>query len=144
MGCLLWIFVRKGTDCLIDWYLFPLDLDKGHNHMNTQHETKTMWVRVTKITQWQRNRTKGLFVFTGGVLNRVQWMYTHNIHINMTTHINMFMGIHIHSHIYTHVHVHMDYAVPSDPIQMQSVILKFQTCELVFQVHSRHLFNINP
>ena len=67
----------SNADWLIDLY-FPWF---GQGAQSYEHTTwnKTMknnvkWIGVTKITQWRRNRTKGLFVFTGGVFKRVQWV----------------------------------------------------------------------
>ena len=131
---LLWpvVSLHKGTEIfLIDWHLFPLIQTRSTiiwTHNMKQNQWKTMWIGTTKITQWKRNRTKALSVFTSGVFNEVQWVYIHNIHTNMTTHIDMFMGIYIHSHIHIPCACPygLYYAVPSDPIQMQSVILKFK------------------
>ena len=91
------------TDWLIDWSLFPLIQTRSTiiwTYNMKQKLWKTMWIRVTQITQWNRNRTKGLFVFAGHVFIRIQWLYIHNMHSNMTTQIDMLMGIYIHSHVH--------------------------------------------
>ena len=98
-------FTRQSASLiwLIDWSLFPLIQTRSTiiwTHNMKQKQWKPKWIWVTKITQWKRNRTEGLFVFTGWVVNSVQWVCIHNIHTNMATHIDMFMGICIHSHIH--------------------------------------------
>ena len=114
------------TDWLIDWSLFPLIQTRSTIiwiYNMKQKLWKTMWIRVTQITQWNRNRTKGLFVFAGHVFIRIQWLYIHNVHSNMTTHIDMLKGIYIHSHTYTHVHIYMDSIMQIHLIQYRCSLL---------------------
>ena len=118
---------------LIDLY-FPSFRQgaQSYEHTTWNKTLKTMWIRVMKITQSKRNRTKGLFVFTGGVFNGVQWVYVHSqyMHKHDHTHRHVHGNIYSFTYTYSHVHVHMDCIVQFHPIQYICSQL-FWNCKLI-------------